>query len=173
MTATHDRRILHDRILHDRILHALRRLSPDGVVGPTIYEWRAARKVDKAAHSCEEIIREIFGGWRQALSAAGLVQRSTRRKGDAAKHRSQEQVDLLLAEEFPGWQPGPASSHYLRALLLSEGLPVAKAVEEVQIEIYDAQGRPLLTQGQDYFNPAHYPQSFTVHIHRQQRYCLR
>lgn len=159
---------------HDRIIHSLRTLSPDGIHGPTLYEWRSARKQDKAAYPREEIVRAIFGGWRQSVIAAGLTPSTTRRKGDTAKHRNQAEVDAVLAEEFPGWMPGNESAHYLRAALLGEGgLTVAKAVEEVRVEIFDIQGRPLLRQDQAYFNPAHYPEPFIVHIQTQQRCFLR
>lgn len=118
-------------ITHDHIVHLLRQLSPNGIDGPTLYEWRAARKAEPGLYPREEVVRDIFGSWRQSLIAANLTPRSTRRKGDTAKHRSQAEVDALLAEEFDGWTPGPESAHYLREALLGEGgLAVAKVVAE-------------------------------------------
>jgi len=56
---------------------------------------------------------------------------TTRRKGDTAKHRSQAEIDELLAEEFPGWIPGNESAHHLRTALLGEGgLSVAQVITD-------------------------------------------
>ena len=115
----------------DRILHLLRQLSPDGMDGPTLCDWQAARQSDPTAYPREETVRILFGSWRNAVRVAGLLPRTNRRKGDQAKHRSQEEVDALLVEEFPGWTPGPESAHYLQEALLGEGgLAVARVIDE-------------------------------------------
>jgi len=117
--------------VHDRILHRLRQLSPNSTDGPTIYDWRAARRSDPTAYPREETVRLVFGNWAAAVRAAGLTPRTTRRKGDQDKHLTQAEVDALLAEEFPGWTPGPDSAHYLReALLGTGGLTVARVIAE-------------------------------------------
>ena len=109
-----------------QIISAIRRLAAATGEAPTRQEYTAYP--DRPGL---DWIFFCFGSWRNAVRAAGLTPRTSRRKGDAAKHRSQEEVDALLVEEFPGWTPGPESAHYLQEALLGEGgLAVARVIDE-------------------------------------------
>ena len=71
-----------------------------------------------------------WGRWSLAIIAAGLTPRPTRRPGDRKRSATMDEVDALLAEEFPGWNPGNFTAKYRRHKAFQEGLPVLRTVED-------------------------------------------
>jgi len=128
-----------------QMIDLIRRLSPDGVHGPTIDEYLAAKKTDPNM-PCRNKILTTFGTWRQAAQSAGLLPQHRSGIGKKNSHMPTiEEIDADLYADL-GWSPTDPHTLARVAYLPSEGLPVLpptikpiwdwRTMQYIQCEVY-------------------------------------